>query len=355
MKVVFHFGPPKSGTSAIQKWMSSNRQWLTEQGIFYPNHVLDVNGVSSGNLRKIFTESETGLEFSNSLMATEIEAAKQAQCHTLVFSSEFFFRKLEEIAHKVQEAHFVGYVRFGLEMMQSSYNQAVKRHGKTEPFKQIGHLQSTLVALSSSISKIGEDRFSLRPYSKELFVSESIVADFLYVLGIDHTNVDTSVGRINPSYCIESIEVKRWFNQLQSQSLQTQLDLALQSYGDSTSFSLFTDHNFEKNKNAYLRQLRRFLDSYKVAYSEEFYKQCAAQVNKHYQKQELTAVEFKRVLTELLKQRKLSRTALYLAYNEAIPRKDELSHPERIAVLRQLTPKWLRLVQKLKKSLSTSG
>lgn len=355
MKVVFHFGPPKSGTSAIQKWMSSNRQWLISQQVYYPDHILDVNGVSSGNLRKVFVESGDGLEFSESLMSSEIEAARQAQCHTIVFSSEFFFRKLAAIASKVPESQFVGYVRFGLEMMQSSYNQAVKRHGKTEPFRQTGHIQSTLRVLGDSVSKIGEERFILRPYSKKLFIAENIIADFLTVLGIDHTSVDTAIGRINPSYCIESIEVKRWFNQLESESFQTQLDLALQSYGDSEAFSLFTDDNFEKNKEAYLGQLKRFLDNHNVANSDAFYEQCAAQVNKPYRKQELTLTEFKRVLKVLLKQRKLSRTALYLAYNEAVLRKDALSYPERIGVLKQLTPKWLRLVRKLKESLSTSG
>lgn len=351
MKVVFHFGPPKSGTSAIQKWMSSNRQWLIEQGIYYPAHVLDVNGVSSGNLRKVFVESEKGLEFSDKLMASEIAAANSAQCHTIVFSSEFFFKKLEALAGKVAEAQFIGYVRFGLEMMQSSYNQAVKRHGRTETFRQKGPLQPTLRALSESVSKIGEERFILRPYSKKLFVAESIVADFLGALGINSSGVDTSVGRINPSYSIESIEIKRWFNQLQSESFQTQLDLALQSYGNSEAFSLFTDDNFEKNKTAYLEQLRRFLTNHNVANSDAFYEQCAAQGNRPYHKQELSLADFKRVLTELLKQRKLSRTALYLAYNEAVLRMDELSHPERVAVLKQLTPRWLRLMRKLRESL----
>ena len=331
--------------------MLSNRQWLLSQNIYYPDHDLDINGVSSGNLRKIFVESESKLELSALLLAEEVEYAKQAHCHTIVFSSEFFFRKLEQIAAQVPEAVFIGYVRFGLEMMQSSYNQAVKRHGRTEPFRQGGYLQSTLNVLSASISRIGEGRFLLRPYSKALFIDNNIVSDFLKVLEVKCDSIDIQVGRINSSYCLESIEVKRWINQLESKTLQTQFDLALQSYGNNEPFSLFSDTDFEKSKVAYLGQLKEFLSMHKVARSNDFYELCANQVNEAFRKQELSESEFRKVLVTLLKERKLSYTTIYITYKNAQKIKGQLSHPERVDVLKHLIPIWTKVVHKVKNAL----
>ena len=53
-KTIFiHVGPPKTGTSAIQNWFSKNADMLRTKGLFYPEHALDPNGVSSGNLSSI--------------------------------------------------------------------------------------------------------------------------------------------------------------------------------------------------------------------------------------------------------------------------------------------------------------
>jgi hypothetical protein len=47
--VVFHIGAPKTGASAIQKFLLENRQALKSLGFYYPEHALDENGVSGGH------------------------------------------------------------------------------------------------------------------------------------------------------------------------------------------------------------------------------------------------------------------------------------------------------------------
>lgn len=351
MKIIFHFGPPKTGTSALQKWLSSNRIWLQQEGIYYPDHSVDINGVSSGNLRKIFDGQRAELRFSEALFEKEKLKAEQRGCSTILFSSEFFFRNIKELAQHIPEALFVGYVRFGLEILQSSYNQAVKRHGKTTPFVPGRHVQSTLSTLSKIIDEVGEDRFILRPYSKKLFVGGNLIADFLDALQVSSDGIDTTVGRVNPSYCLESIEVKRWFNQLESDNLQAPLDLALQDYGNQEPFSLFNDETFERSKQTYLSQVKRFAAKHRVRSCEEFLSECEALQNKPYREQVLTEQGFATVLETLISDKKLSPYTLYTAYQLAVQKSATLHHPERIAVLASVVPTWVKLITDIKRRL----
>ena len=58
LKVVIHVGPPKTGTSALQNWLLQNRLWLQQNGIYYPEHGVDVNGVSSGNVDSLYDRNK---------------------------------------------------------------------------------------------------------------------------------------------------------------------------------------------------------------------------------------------------------------------------------------------------------
>ena len=57
-EIYIHVGPPKTGTSAVQKWLSSNQSFLKKQGVFYPSHSVDANGVSSGNVKSVYDIDE---------------------------------------------------------------------------------------------------------------------------------------------------------------------------------------------------------------------------------------------------------------------------------------------------------
>lgn len=352
MNIIFHFGPPKTGTSAIQKWLSSNTSWLEKQHVYYPQHNLDPNGVSSGNLRNVFSGDKGNFQFSKALFDKEVERAKEKNCQSLLFSSEFFFRNIDVIAEQVPEALFVGYIRFGLETLQSSYNQAVKRHGRTSVFAPGNHIQSTLTALSRKIDLVGDERFILKPYSSALFANNNLVADFLQTLNILTPDIDTKVGRVNSSYSSEAIEVKRWFNQLESDSLQTRLDLALQGYGNQQPFSLLSDEVFEKLKQRYLLQLDRFLSKHHVEDGKAFYHECERLANHPYMQQTLSTKEFDRVISDLIKDKKLTYASMYMAYSQAKLKKSELENPERVEVLKKVIPTWVKLMAGLKAKLT---
>lgn len=48
--ILIHAGPGKTGSSALQKFLHSHRNELAAQGVLYPEHQLDANGISSGHI-----------------------------------------------------------------------------------------------------------------------------------------------------------------------------------------------------------------------------------------------------------------------------------------------------------------
>lgn len=57
-KIFIHAGPGKTGTSTIQHWLSRNVDLLAENGIHYPYHDVDSNGVSPGNYDAVLSQDE---------------------------------------------------------------------------------------------------------------------------------------------------------------------------------------------------------------------------------------------------------------------------------------------------------
>ena len=47
--VVLHIGAPKTGTSAIQAYLSAHREQLSEAGYRYPRHPVDENNIGGGH------------------------------------------------------------------------------------------------------------------------------------------------------------------------------------------------------------------------------------------------------------------------------------------------------------------
>lgn len=234
--IVIHAGLPKTGTSAVQAFFSTNVEKLARAGIYYPQHRVDTNGISAGNAGSLMERSGHLFVASPREIAGTLADFEASGCHTLLLSSEAFLPELPGIAELLPpEARFVLYVRDPLAFLESDYNQRVKRLSHVDPFEPspgtyggwLGH-EHLYHALGSETVR---SRLVLRPYLPELFVGDNLLTDLLDTAGIDTTELgDLSLRRVNLSYSLHALEIKRALNALPlGPQLQERLDIHLQS------------------------------------------------------------------------------------------------------------------------------
>jgi hypothetical protein len=262
-KLVFHVGPPKTGSSFIQKKLLEYSDHLKDCGIFYPHHNLDNNGISSGNVDYICTRDASGIYALDFKKYKACKAAFLAsEFHTLLFSSEAFFRGIEQIFQLIPDASFVIYVRNPIEFHESIYNQAVKRHGKTSiatfptslPCAQWNEILSFC---SFACQKGQKNRLALLPHSVDsskldIFERFSELLPFQWG-GIHKREI------INSSYSFSCLELKRWLNQFSLDTLAIELDEYLQKIShDAELYRLIPDSVL----NPYLEQAYGLVDSF---------------------------------------------------------------------------------------------
>ncbi|MDG6099387.1 hypothetical protein EXU34_18180 [Alteromonas sp. ZYF713] len=270
MKFKIHVGPPKTGTSAIQRWCLEHRDILLANGVLYPSHDIDENGVSSGNLLTLFERNETaGLIFSHQKLDDLKRQAESLGVETVLLSSEFFFKQIPVLADAIPDATFVAYIRFELSLLESGYNQSVKRHGMAEPLRVPDTLKSSSLALISQyVKRYGEAMFNLRAYGQDTFDGGSIVSDLMAALSVSLKSNELLSGpkKINTGYSLEGLEFKRWFNKFSASFLQNQMDKFLQCEAEKAdlAYSVLSGSDFWRLRKSLLRELKVFCRDHDV-------------------------------------------------------------------------------------------
>lgn len=160
--------------------------------------------------------------------------------------------------------------------MESDYNQLVKRHSETKTFIENDRSANwQLEMLSTFIDDIGSDRFELRAYCPDAFLNKDLVADFLNTVrsGLESLVKDSNKG-INPSYSLQSLEFKRWLNQLSiERTVERDVDKYLQSLTDDTnSYSLLAPDEYETYRKSSIDSLARFNRKYPITGFEHLIK-----------------------------------------------------------------------------------
>tara|TARA_R110001583_G_scaffold195533_1_gene375559 strand:- start:101 stop:1432 length:1332 start_codon:yes stop_codon:yes gene_type:complete len=258
-KIFIHVGPPKTGTSAIQSWFSKNTSQLRSNGVYYPAHALDSNGVSSGNLNTvcdILTPNDgskvTRIIVSEKKVALLLNDFYKSDFTTLFLSSEFFIQHMVLLKKLIPEANFIAYLRNPIEILESNYNQGVKRANfkhkiNLSVFSSIPHVNYLL----EYGKKIDDESLHIRFYDATLLLNGSLLHDILSVLEVKIDEVDNK--NVNNSYHFEALELKRWLNNFELGSLENKIDQILQSFdGGQARFSLIPPANYENIRSNYV-------------------------------------------------------------------------------------------------------
>ena len=262
--IYIHVGPPKTGTSAVQKWLNSNQPILQKQGVLYPSHTIDANGVSSGNVNCIYDiDDKKQIQLNKARLDILIRDFQASHFSTLLLSSEFFFRQMEELKQLIPSAKFIAYIRNPIETKESGYNQSVKRHFQVKKLNAVRRKQLPfMVRLVEFSEQFGEEDLILRLYGERYFYRNNIVSDLLSVLGID---LDVTLPIVNSSYQFEALEFKRWFNQFNLQDYQVVVDRALQGFTEGSShYSLIPEEQYIEDSTYYAGVLERYAKELKT-------------------------------------------------------------------------------------------
>ncbi|WP_153913450.1 hypothetical protein [Shewanella sp. TC10] len=301
-KIYIHAGPGKTGTSAIQHWLNSHREVLSSSGIYYPEHELDSNNVSSGNLYSIYDRLSSGMLVLNTeKVATLKREFSNNPENILLLSSEFFFLRVVELYKVFPDAEFVFYLRNPLELIESNYNQSVKRQQNIEPFRLPETVNFKVFSVLSDLLERDEKiNVLIRPYSKNEFFKGNIIQDLLQAVGVESLEVEST--KINSSYSLEALEFKRNANYFLDKSNSVELDLALQAYelGDF-SYSLMPPEKYKKHKIDLLKQLDNFIEKFSLPELNNFRDELSSLSQRAFKEQTVSLKRFESVLKHVEK------------------------------------------------------
>ncbi|MEQ5833684.1 hypothetical protein [Marinobacter sp. NFXS9] len=255
-QIFLHIGTPKTGTSALQKFFMDNLESLERNGFSYPKHGFDGNDISSGNGQEIINIAiHQGVGKARAHLD---KLLKKSKSNNVLISSEAFYGH-PEIVHRIAPAaKVIVYFRNQLDLVESSYNQSVKRAGQKAPFsvalKRVMNRKEPFYTgelIKRWVDLYGKNNVVFRLYENDSFKNKNIYDDFLYSIGVGHTeNFHIRPSKVNVSYCADALDYKRCLNALVeniSFPFMAEVDAVLQRYSHDyfenggQKFSLYSE------------------------------------------------------------------------------------------------------------------
>lgn len=296
-RIIIHVGPGKTGSSALQAWFFHHQSFLKKKGILYPEHTLENGKISSGNMRHILDLQESGKwEVSIEKVASLLKQFEKSTYSTLLLSSEFFFHLLIDIKKFIPNAEFIAYIRNPVELIESGYNQSIKRHSKVGQFIAPKSMEQVFWKYLTRVFKhVDNDCIYLRPFDRKLMQGGNIVSDLLSVIGLE-TNVEDE--RVNPSYTFESLEFKRLINHFGLAACEPRLDNLLQACNvGSRKYSLMLPEQFQTLNKQSCQLMEKFIEHYSLDYLKPLHTRFTQTTQKPYVKQNVSVGSLKEVIT----------------------------------------------------------
>lgn len=226
--VSVHIGGPKTGSTAVQAFLSRSLATLRDRGVLYPDVCLrgfghhDLAFLVGGGYPVWATPQERGLES----LALDLDRALMSESLHVVLSSEDFFlyprpevlKALIDRKEHGRRTQIIVYIRRQDQMAVSWYNQAVKAQGYAGDFeaceRETRHLWDYRVQLATWATAFGEENMRVRVYEPGALKDGDICADLLEVLGIDGLGLPGAGALVNTNLNRDLVEFQRQVNRL---------------------------------------------------------------------------------------------------------------------------------------------
>jgi len=225
IRLLFHIGMGKTGTSAIQEALLKNRNKLGQNGIFYLGMNLENAPIKIFNWQRregAYTffklAKEDALTQANQILQESIIQLRENKIHTLIWSNETFFdnphlglKVINFLKQSGVSVEVVAYIRNPVAWAKSAYIQWGIKH-KTYKNKIISfseYFQKKPVNLKNRLSKwISHDfKLNLRNYDQY----EDIVRDFSQLINF---TIENKKFIKNKTPDLEEIFLRSLFNNL---------------------------------------------------------------------------------------------------------------------------------------------
>lgn len=271
-KIILHIGTPKSGTSALQNFLSNNTEVFNKNGFSYPSDLYaEKNEITMGNGRIIYEYAmESNIIGARKYLDTILQ---EYDSDYIILSSEGFYFYPEFLFELMPDALVVVYFREQSETIVSSYGQRIKGNPsfqKTLPeyLDTILHGKENKMFTEYFLDKWKKyyNDIILRPYDFNQFIEGTIFTDFLHTIGIStFKDFILPKKKINLSYTRNALEYKLLINRLMkpddikiNQLIRNLLQQFSESYPDKHKFRILTPQqkenitNYFKKCNSYI-------------------------------------------------------------------------------------------------------
>ncbi len=220
-KIYMHIGTPKTGSSAIQAFLTLNYTLLKNKGFHFPNPPDIENAqafqTTSGNGNFILSLLEKG----NQDKLEEYFFKMMNMDENIIISSESitsaYYKYFEDMMHLINKFNIITivYIRKQDDYLISAYNQGVKNHGFYKNFELQSNFHSTYKTIDKLINNVDKDNLIIRPYEKQQFKGGNIYSDFLDTIGLEYTNkYNLPDAVVNPSLSLDAMEYKKTINSI---------------------------------------------------------------------------------------------------------------------------------------------
>ena len=248
-KLYLHIGFGKTGSSALQSWLSLNSKALGKQGIDYADLApkAKFNEVSSGNGRALFIAcrqkqfDEVERLICSKYFFNPRNSVSIVSCELLQGIKKPTIEKLHDICQRNDiDITIIAYVRSIYEQCYSNYLQRVKRSGATHAYGE----EEEDITFSNTAEKLGRyldvfgSQLTVLNYDNE---KHDICGSFSRVTGINPKHTKTTSQRVNRSLTREEMEVLRRLNGFHKGKLSTQLSNYVIRKSPNTKTSVFYD------------------------------------------------------------------------------------------------------------------
>lgn len=218
-ELIIHIGLSKTGSSAVQSWLSLNAKALKANGFDYADIIPGAKEgrITSGNGKPLYEacQNTDWLEVERLILNVYFGRNNNA-----IISSEwlqaidpFAIRKVKEICERNNIlVHIVAYVRSVYEMLYSGYLQRIKRGGATYKFGEVEPLQYKVQrGYLENYFNVFADKFKVLNYDS---CKNDLCGSFSQLLGMRDSDFITENKKVNRSLTFAESKVLRVMNKL---------------------------------------------------------------------------------------------------------------------------------------------